>query len=84
MRITLFKVLQSIKIHDDQADAVVGRLESHVESVMNNNIKAVEAKLSAMQTELAALRMQIGFVGTMLGIIGLALAAVPIVAKFIR
>ena len=84
MQITLFKALQSIKIHDDQAEAVVARLELHVESVMNNNIKAVEAKLVGMQATLDAMKMQINFIGIMLGIIGLAIAAGPIVAKLMR
>ena len=55
-----------------------------MESVVNNNIKAVEAKLSALQASLDVLRFQIQFFGVMLGVIGLAIAAGPIVAKFIR
>ena len=84
MQITLFRALQSIKVGDDQATAVVERLESHVESVVNNNVKAVEAKLAGMQAMLEAMRMQINFVGAMLGIIGLAIAVGPIIAKLIR
>ena len=84
MQITLFRALQSIKVGDDQATAVVERLESHVESVVNNNIKAVEGKLAGMQASLEALRIQVGFVGAMLGVIGLAIAAAPIIAKLIH
>ena len=46
MQITLFRALQSVKVTDDQATAVFERLESHVESVVNNNVKAVEGKLA--------------------------------------
>ncbi len=84
MQITLFRALQGIKLADDQAAVVVDRLEAHVESVVNNNIKAVEARLAGMQASIDALRFQIQFFGVMLGIIGLAIAAGPIVAKFIR
>jgi len=84
MQITLFRALQGIKIGDDEAEAVVARLETHVESVMNNNIKAVEAKLAGLQASVDALRFQIQFFGVMLGVIGLAIAAGPIVVKFVR
>ena len=83
-QITLFRALQEINIGDDEAEAVVDRLEAHVESAVNNNIKAVEAKLAGMQASLDALRFQIQFFGVMLGIIGLAIAAGPIVAKFTK
>jgi hypothetical protein len=55
-----------------------------VESVVNNNVKAVEARLTGLQASVDALRGQIQFVGVMLGIIGLAIAAAPIIAKFVR
>ena len=91
MQITLFRALQGIKVGDDEADSVVGSLETHVESVVNNNIKAVEGRLTAlegrmvsMQGSIDALRFQIQFVGVMLGVVGLAIAAGPIINKFIR
>jgi len=84
MQITLFRALQGIKIPDDQAAGVVAGVETHVETVANNNIKAVEAKLTGMQATLDAIRWQIQFLGVMLGVIGLAIAAGPIIAKFIR
>jgi hypothetical protein len=83
MQITLFRALQGIRISADEAETVVDRLETHVESVVNNNIKAVEAKLTAMQATLDALKSHIQFVEVMLAIIGLAIAAGP-VAKFIH
>ncbi len=55
-----------------------------MESVVNNNVKAVEARLTGLQASVDALRGQIQFVGVMLGIIGLAIAAAPIIAKFVR
>ena len=84
MQIPLFRALQGIKVADDEAETVVDRLEAHVESVVNNSIKAVEAKLASLQASLDSLRFQIQFFGFMLGVIGLAIAAGPIVAKFIR
>jgi len=84
MQITLFRALQGIKVGADEAEAVVDRIEAHVESVVNNNIKAVEARLAGMQASIDALRFQIQFFGVMLGIIGLAIAAGPIVVRFIR
>jgi hypothetical protein len=84
MQITLFRAHQGIKISADEAETVVDRLETHVESVVNNNIKAVEAKLTSMQATLDALKSHIQFVEVMLAIIGLAIAAGPVVAKFIH
>lgn len=91
MQITLFRALQGIKVSADEAEAVVDRLETHVESVVGNNLKAVEGrfvaiegKLVGIQASLDALRSQIQFMTVMLGVIGLAIAAGPIVARFIR
>ena len=55
-----------------------------MESVVNNNIKAVEGKLAGMQAELAALNGKITFMTTLLAVIGLAIAATPILAKLIH
>jgi len=91
MQITLFQALQGIKVPDDEAEAVVDRLETHVERVVTNKLEAVEGhfaaiegKLVGMQASLDALRSQIQFMTVMLGVIGLAIAAGPIIAKFIR
>ncbi len=51
---------------------------------MNNHIEAVEGKLTGLQASIDALRNQLSFVSVMMGIIGLAIAAAPIVAKFIH
>jgi hypothetical protein len=69
---------------DDEAAAVVGAIEAHVESAVNNNIKAVEGKLTGMQATLDPMKGQIQFVGVMIGVVGLAIAAGPILARFIR
>ena len=91
MQITLFRALQGIKVDDDEAEGVVDRLETHVESVVNNSIRAVEGRLTvlegrmvSMQASIDALRFQIQFVGVMLGVVGLAIAAGPLVTKFIH
>ncbi len=55
-----------------------------MESVVNNHIKAVEGKLNGLQASIDAMRSQLNFVGVMIGIIGLAIAAAPIIARFIR
>jgi chromosome segregation ATPase len=137
MQTTLFRALQGINIPDDQAQNVVGQLESHVEAVVNNNIKAiqgqlatvegkisqlegrlegkiaqvegkiaqvegkigrvegkvaqvegrviaVEGKLTGVQITLDSMRGQIQLMTVMLGVIGLAIAAGPIIARYIR
>jgi hypothetical protein len=87
----LFRALTAISVADDDATSVVGSFEAHVESVVNNNIKSVEGRMSAMegkltglQASLDALRAQLQFVGVMIGVVGLAIAAGPAVAKFVR
>ena len=58
---------------------------------MNNNIKAVEGRIAAVegkrvgiQASPDALRFQMQIFAVMLGVIGLAIAAGPIVARFIH
>jgi hypothetical protein len=91
MQITLFKALRSLKLNDDDATAVVESLEQHVERMVNNHIAAMEGKLTALegkltglQTSIDAMRSQLNFVGVMIGIVGLAIAAAPLVARFVR
>jgi hypothetical protein len=84
MQITLFRALQEIKIAEDEAEAVVDRLETHMESVVDNHIKAVEARLAGLQASVDSLRFQIQFVGVMLGIVGLAIAAGPLLTRLLR
>jgi hypothetical protein len=98
MQITLFKALRSLKLNEVEATAVVESLEQHVESVVNTHIRTVESKLAGLegkltglegkmtglQTSMDAIRIQLNFVSVMIGIVGLAMAAAPIVAKFIR
>ena len=81
-------------------------MERHVESVVNNNIKAVQADLSAFRGEvrgalaamrgefngelkgvaagIEALRHQNILISLLISIVGLAVAAGPLVAKFVR
>ena len=95
MHITLFKALKSIKVDDDVATAVVGDVERHVESVVNNNIIRVEGELAALRGEVRgelrgvsagidALKHQNIVLTLLISVIGLAIAAGPIVAKFIH
>ena len=95
MHVALFKALKSIKVSDDAATVVIDGLDRHVESVVNNNIKAVEADLAAFRGEMRgelkglgsgidALKHQVNLIGLLISVVGLAIAAGPIVAKFIR
>ena len=91
MQITLFRALKSLKLDDVQAAAVVSQLEQHVESAVNANIKAVQGEIKSVQGELVglraaidALRNQMNSISVMMGVIGLAIAAAPIIAKFVR
>ena len=94
MQVTLFKALKSINVDDEQATAVVAQLEEHLEKMIvdaTKNLeaqnKSLEAKLDStrigLEAKLDAQRTQISFVGGLLGVIGLAIAAGPIVAKFL-
>ena len=95
MHITLFRALKSIKVDDDAATAVVGDIERHVESVVNNNIVRVEGELAALRGEVRgelrgvragidALKHQMIVITVLISVVGLAIAAGPIVAKFIH
>ncbi len=91
MQITLFKAPTAINVPQDAAAAVVGGIEAHLESVVNNNIKSVEGRMAVMEGELTglqasldAVRAPLQFVGVMIGIVGLAIAAGPIVAKLVH
>jgi hypothetical protein len=91
MSISLFRALTALEVADGDPPGVVGRLEAHAESIVNNNIKSVEGRMAAMegkltglQASLDPLRAQLQSVGVMIGIVGLAIAAGPIVARFVR
>ena len=91
MDVSLFKALKSIKIADESATLVVDDMRRCVESVVNNNIQAVYGELTALRGELKglaagmeALKHQVTLTGILIGIVGLAIAAGPIVAKFIH
>jgi hypothetical protein len=98
MHLPLFKALRSIRVSDEAATAVVTEFQSYVEGVVNNNIAAVRGELAEFRGELTALRgefkgmaagidalkHQVTLMGVLLSIIGLAIAAGPIVAKFIH
>jgi hypothetical protein len=48
MQVALFKALKSANVGDDEATAVVEQLALHVESVVNNNIRAIEGKIASV------------------------------------
>ena len=83
MHLELFKALRSLKLSEDQATAVVQSLEAHVVKVTSEAIRRVEAQNQGIEAKLDALRANLTFTTILLGIIGLAIAAGPIVAKFI-
>ena len=106
MQVTLFKALKSIKVEDDAATAVVASLEEHVEAMIGDSTRALEAQLKGISAENSAFKSiistqidvvrdalqdvkasqsrQTTFLGAMIAIVGLAIAASPIVAKFIH
>jgi hypothetical protein len=95
MHLPLFKALRSIRVSDEAATAVVTEMQSYVDGVVINNIQAVLGEIAALRGEMKgelkgmaagidALKHQVTLMGVLLSIIGLAIAAGPIVAKFIR
>ncbi len=91
MHVTLFKALKSIKIDDETATVVVDDMQRYVESVVSNGMQAVQGELAALRGEMKglaagmeALKHQVTLTGVLIGIVGLAIAAGPIVAKFIH
>lgn len=91
MHVTLFKALKSIRIEDDVATVVVDDMQRYVESVVSNGIQAVQGELAALRGEMKglaagidALKHQLTLMGILISIVGPAIAAGPIVAKFIH
>ena len=91
MHVSLFKALKSIKIDDEAATGVVDDMQRYVESVVINNMQAVYGELTALRGEMKglaagmeALKHQVTLTGILISIVGLAVAAGPIVAKFIH
>ena len=88
MQLTLFKALKSINIEDDRATAVVGTMETHVSQIVNEAAREatrpLELRLVSLEAKLDAQRAQIAFTGTLLAIIGLAIAAGPIILRFVH
>ncbi len=77
MHIALFKALQSIKVSDDQATAVVEALEEY----MAMKIKEANAGLEA---QLKAQNKIIGALGAIIAIGVLLSAVAPIIAKYVH
>lgn len=92
MQVTLFKALKSVNIDDAQATAVVDQLEEHLEKMIGDATKGLEAKLDAtrigLEAKLDAQSKQLNFTNVLLGIVGLgvpvAVAIGPAIAKLVH
>ncbi len=99
MQITLFKALKSVNIDDASAKAVVDQLEEHIDTMISNATRPLEAKIDGLRVQVDAktdslrsqldaktdsLRSQLTFNNVLLGIIGLGIVAAPIIAKLIH
>lgn len=74
MQVALFKALQSIKIDDDRATAVVDSLEAYMKVRVEDAVKPLEAKLTILQ-------WLIGIVG---GLIAIGALFGPIFSELVR
>ena len=83
MQVKLFKALKSVNIDDDKATAVVAQLEEHLEKMIGDATKNLEAQNKALENKLDGLRSQLTIISVLLTIIGLAIAGGPIVLKFL-
>jgi hypothetical protein len=81
MQLTLFKALQSIKLSDEAATAVVDQIEEHIAMKINEATKglematkALEAKLDStskgLEAQLRAMTWLIGSFGVIISLIG--------------
>jgi hypothetical protein len=59
MQVTLFKALKSANVGDDEATAVVEQMALHVESVVNNNIRAVDSRIAGVEGRLAGVEARL-------------------------
>lgn len=88
MQVALFKALKSIKIDDQTATAVVDKLEEHLEHMIKDATKNLEAQNKALESKLDGLRSQITLFSILLSIIGLgvvvATAVGPAIAKLVH
>lgn len=88
MQVALFKALRSINIDDTTATAVVDKLEEHLEHMIRDATKNLEAQNKALESKLDGLRSQLTTFSILLSIIGLgvtvAVAAGPILARLVH
>ena len=92
MHVTLFKALKSAKVDDDAATAVVEQMALHVESVVNTNIRAVEARIAGVEARLtgveAKLEAKIDALDSkmtfLMAIMALAVGLGPLLARLIH
>ena len=87
MHLALVKALKSATVPGADADAdataTVEAMEVYMASRMAEVVKGLDAQNKGIEAKLDALRANLTFTTILLGIIGLAIAAGPIVAKFI-
>jgi len=85
MHLALVKALKSATVTGADADATatVEAMEVYMASRMAEVVKGLDAQNKGIEAKLDALRANLTFTTILLGIIGLAIAAGPIVAKFI-
>ena len=76
MQVTLFKALQSIKIDDDTATAVVDDLEDYMKGRMEDAVKP-------LSDQIAGLRNQLSLFGVLIFFVGFMIAAGPSIAKLV-
>ena len=87
MHLALVKALKSATVTGADADAdataTVEAMEVYMAWRMAEVVKGLDAQNKGVEAKLDALRANLTFTTILLGIIGLAIAAGPIVAKFI-
>jgi hypothetical protein len=88
MQITLFKALKSINIDDAQATAVVDQLEEHLEKMIGDATKGLEAQNRALESKIDGLKnqgtTQFAFISVMLALVALATTFGPAIAKLVH
>jgi hypothetical protein len=92
MQVALFRALTSANVGQDETTAVVDQLGLHVESVVNNNIRAVEGRIAGVEAKLTAVQGKLeakidaldSKMTFLMAIVALLVGLGPIAAKLIR
>jgi len=70
MEVLLFRALKSANIDDDTAAKVVEALEEHIDMVVGQANKALEAKLDGMKSNMDSMKMSIEAVNKGVDVVG--------------